>query len=308
MFESLRHWLSDPPPATIFEVGETGVTLARLAPKSRLPEKLLFCPLAEGAVEASPLRQNIHDSVGFETVLKQLLEQAGPNRKKEAALLLPDNCARVAVLEFDNLPADSAERLSLIRWRLKKAVPFDADTASISFHVQRAGTTAGPGSKQFSVLVAVSPVEVITQYEGAVRKLGLMPGYVGISVAAALNLLVEQGVTMLVKRSGRILSVVLVDQGQVRLVRALDEGTSGDALTEDKLREIAADLYPTFVYVADNFGSPVSKLVLAGFGSSFQLAADVFRRELGYESEPLKGPQGFVDAHSAGIWGYLSAS
>lgn len=304
MLAALRHWMSDPPPASIFEVTEAGVTLARLAPKSRLPEKLLFAPLAEGVLESSPVRQNIHNSDEFEAVLKSLLDQAGPNRKKEAALLLPDNCARVAVLDFENLPGDAGERLSLVRWRLKKALPFDVDAASVAYHVQKANAAA----KQFSVLVAVSPVEVVTQYETAVRKFGLVPGYVGISVTAALNLVVEHGVTMLVKRSGRTLSLVIVDQGQVRLTRALDEGTAGEILAEDKLREMAADLYPTFVYVADNFGAPVSKLVLAGFGSSFPLAADVFRRELGYEIEALKGPQGVVDAHSAGIWGYLSAN
>jgi type IV pilus assembly protein PilM len=300
MIGALKHWLSDPPAATIFEVSEAGVTLARLRPKSRLPEKVVWASLPEGAVEASPLRENIHRTDDFDAALKEALEQAGPHRKKEAALFLPDNCARVAVLDFENLPGDAGERLSLIRWRLKKAVPFDVDTASVAYQVQK--------SNPYSVLVAVSPVEVVGQYEAALQRLGLAPGYVGISVAAALNLVVEHGVTMLVKRSGKILSLVVIDQGQVRLVRSLDEGLSGDAWSEDKLREIAADLYPTFVYVADNFGSPVSKLVLAGFGASFSPAVDVFRRELGYEAEALKGPTGMVDANSAGIWGYLGAN
>ncbi len=304
MIDALKHWLSDPPPASIFEVTESGVALARLAPKSRLPEKLVFAPLPEGVIEASLVRENIRDFNGFEAALQQALEQVGPGRKKEAAVILPDNCARVAVLEFENLPGDAAERLALIRWRLKKAVPFDVDTAAIDCHVQK----SNPAAKEFSVLVAVSPIEVVAQYEAAVRSRGLVPGYVGISVAAALNLVVEQGVTMLVKRSGRVLSVVVLDHGLVRLVRSLDEGAGEPALAEDKLREIAADLYPTFVYVADNFGAPVTKLVLAGFEPSFPLAADVFRRELGYEAEALKGPQGIVDGRTTGLWGYLSAS
>lgn len=304
MLAFLKHWLSDPPPATIFEITETGVTLARLTPKSRLPEKLIFATLPEGIVESSPIRQNIHNVEAFEAALQELLQQTGPIRKKDAALLLPDNCARMAVLDFENLPGDPGERLSLIRWRLKKAVPFDVDTASVAYQVQRANATG----KQFSVLVAVSPVEVVSQYEAAVRKLGLVPGFVSISVTATLSLVVEHGITMLVKRSGRILSLAILDQGKVRLIRVLDEGVTGDPLSEDRLREMAADLYPTFVYVADNFGAPVSKLVVAGFGQSVQLASDVFRRELGYEAEPLQGPQGLVDANSAGIWGFLHAN
>ena len=173
MLALLKHWLSDPPPATIFEIAETGVTLARLTPKSRLPEKLVFAPLPEGIVESSPIRQNIHNVEAFEAALQELLQQTGPIRKKDAALLLPDNCARTAVLDFENLPGDPGERLSLIRWRLKKAVPFDVDTASVAYQVQRANATG----KQFSVLVAVSPVEVVSQYEAAVRKLGNITGF-----------------------------------------------------------------------------------------------------------------------------------
>jgi hypothetical protein len=106
---------------------------------------------------------------------------------------------------------------------------------------------------------------------------------------------------------------VVIDQGCVRLVRSLEAG-AGEAsaeaagLSEDRLKEMAADLYPTFVYVADNFGAPISKLVLAGFGLNFPLASDVFLRELGHQAEPLQGPLGIVEPHNAGIWGFLNAN
>jgi type IV pilus assembly protein PilM len=305
MFEGLQHWLQDPPPGLIFEITETGVSLARLGTKSRLPEALAFAPLAAGAVEASPVKENVHQPEALDQALAEVLQQAAPVRKrKEAALLLPDNCARLAVLEFEHLPGDSGERLSLLRWRLKKSVPFDVDTAAVSYQVQRSPA----GSKSLSVLVAVSPVEVIGQYEAALRRAGLNPGYVSVALAAALNLVEESGVTMLAKLAGRALSLAVLQEGQVRLVRSLEAGPAGEPLTEDRLREMAADLYPTFVYVADNLGAPVSRLVLAGFGGAFDLAREVFRRELGSEAEPLKGPQGMVEPHQAGIWGFLRAN
>lgn len=310
MLSRLAHWLSDPPPSLIFEISEAGVSLARLGPKSRLPETVVFSPLAEGAVEASPIRENVRHADELDRALRDALGQANGSasakkkKRKEAALLLPDNCARITVMDFENLPGDAGERLALMRWRLKKAVPFDVDTASIDYQIQR----ASGATKQISVLVAVSPAEVISQYEAAVRRLGLAPGHVSISVAAALNLVVEQGVTMLAKLGAHTLSLVVVDQGQVRLVRTLEAGTGQQTLSEDRFREMAADLYPTFVYVADNFGAPISKLVLAGFGQAFQPAADVFRHDLGYEAEALKGPQGIIEPHAAGIWGFLSST
>lgn len=309
MLHRLIDWLKDPPPALVFEISEAGVALAKLGPESRLPESLLYAPLAAGAIDPSPIRENVRQPEELDRVLQDLVAQLGTNgsrrRRKDAAVLLPDNCARITVLDFETLPGDPGERLALIRWRLKKAVPFDVDTAAISYQVQR---TSAATTKRISVLVAVSPVEVIAQYEAAVRKLGLAPGHVGISVAAALNLVAEHGVTMLAKLAGHTLSLVVCDQGQIRLVRSLETGASAAGINEDRLREMAADLYPTFVYVTDNFGAPVSKIVLAGFGPAFSLAADVFRRELGYEAEALAGPHGLVEEHSAGIWGFLNGN
>ena len=318
----LGRWFHEPPPDLILEITEAAVSLACLGKKSRLPQTLSVSPLAEGSVDASPIRENIHNTEDLDRALREVIAQTSANgaplRKKEVAVLLPDNCARVTVLDFETLPGDTSERLALIRWRLKKAVPFDVDTAALSYQVQRAvEKDSKPGAgNPISVLVAVSPSEVIGQYEEAVRRAGLAPGYVSVSLAASLNLVVEHGVTMLAKLAGHTLSLVVIDQGRVRLVRSLEAGPGAEAaaaaaplvLSEERLKEMAADLYPTFVYVADNFGAPISKLVLAGFGSNFPLASEVFRRELGHQAEPLQGPQGIVDPHNAGIWGFLSGN
>ncbi len=305
MVPRLLQWLHDPPPSLIFEITEQGVALARMGHKSRLPEVALFEPLAPGVVEASPIRENVHRAEELDRALARLMALANPPRKKkEAALLLPDNCARMTVLEFENLPGDARERLSLLRWRLKKSVPFDVETASLAYQVQRPTGRSGPSG--ISVLVTVSPSEVIGQYEAAVRRLGLLPGHVSTSAAAALNLVAEQGVTMLAKLAGAILTLVVINEGIVRMVRMLPAETG--PVTESALREMAADLYPTFVYVADNLGAPVSRLVLAGFGNAQTMASDIFRQDLGCEPQPLSGPLGVVDTTNAGIWGYLSAN
>ena len=46
--------------------------------------------------------------------LLEALDQLGPIRRPEAALILPDACSRLTVLEFDNLPPKTDERESLI--------------------------------------------------------------------------------------------------------------------------------------------------------------------------------------------------
>jgi len=72
------------------------------------------------------------------------------------------------------------------------------------------------------------------------------------------------------------------------------------------LDELIEDLYPTLVFIADNFQSPVEKLVLSGFDSLIERALTRFPGELSCEVEPLKDTIGIVGERDAGIQGFLS--
>jgi len=64
-------------------------------------------------------------------------------RGREVTLVVPDAAARVLLVDFDELPAKAAEALPVVRFRLKKLLPFDADEAAVSYQVMsepKAGT------------------------------------------------------------------------------------------------------------------------------------------------------------------------
>ena len=50
--------------------------------------------------------------------------------------MLPDAAVRVMLLDFEALPAKHDEAEGVIRFRLKKSLPFDVDKAKVSYHVQ----------------------------------------------------------------------------------------------------------------------------------------------------------------------------
>ena len=50
-------------------------------------------------------------------------------------MIVPDAAVRVLLLDFDELPAKPVEALPVVRFRLKKLLPFDADDAAISYQV-----------------------------------------------------------------------------------------------------------------------------------------------------------------------------
>ena len=56
-------------------------------------------------------------------------------------MILPDYAARVTVLDFDSFPTIAEEQASpRARFRVKKTIPFDIDSAAVSYFPQ---TVAG---------------------------------------------------------------------------------------------------------------------------------------------------------------------
>ena len=214
MYQSLQ-LVGDPPPLLVFEISEQGVAGVRRNPKTLAVEARAFCPLPQGAVEASAVKENVHNPEELRQAVEAVLQQLGPVRRPDVALILPDDSSRLTVLDLDKLPADARERLALIRWRLKKTVPFDIDRARISYLPQ-------PSASGVSVLVAATPPEVVQQYEAPFQLAGLFPGYVSLSTAAALNLTRGGGMNVLAKMAGRTLTIVALQNGAVRMIRHVD--------------------------------------------------------------------------------------
>ncbi len=173
---------------------------------------------------------------------------------------------RLAVLEFENLPEKDEERMALVRFRLKKTVPFDVDTAAVSYFIQS-------GNK---VVVAVAPADIIAQYEAPFRAAGLQPGIVTPGALTLLELLPATGSYLVAHQNSGALAVLVVSNGVLTLSRSLElnsdlqnQDAAGNA--SDPLDEIVSDLYATSVYVEDQAGARPDRLYLAGFGEESKL-------------------------------------
>src|SRR5262249_15386144 len=163
----------------------------------------------------------------------------------------------------DNLPADPKEQLALIRFRLRKSVPFDVESAAVSYFVQPSN------GKKVDVVVLVAPLEIVSRYEAAFRSAGLNPGLVTTSALAALNLIPGQGITVVAKITGGALTVMVLEHGRLKLLRCLE-------VHANDIAEISADLYPTFIYIEDNFKVKAERLLLCGFGDRMETARSQF--------------------------------
>ena len=287
MLDVFKSILRDPPPGMAFEISEEGIAAARIGARVEME----FQPLRPGVLSISPVRENVLEEAALLAAVKQVAATQAAWKRKGAALILPDYSARLTVLDFDQFPADAKEQLALIRFRLKRSVPFDVDTAAISYAAQ-------PGAGNTDVVVVMTPREIVARYEAPFRAAGMNPGLVTMSSLAALELAPETGLNVFAKLAGRVLTVLVRNQGVLKMARCVELPSAG-------LEDVAAVLAPTLVFVEDNLGGRAEKLTLCGFGEGTDEAQRRFTEELGVETEPLRSPLGTPGERDAGLLGYL---
>lgn len=282
--------LDDAPPRYVFELSEAGIAVAR----NGRPPQVGFQPLEAGIIAVSPIKDNV---LRPEALLAQVeaLAPRGEKKRQRAVLILPDFSVRVSVLDFDAFPTEPEQQLSLVRFRIKKSLPFDLESACISYHPQ-----ASADGKRWDVVVAVTPQEILARYEAPFRSAGFQPGIVTTSSLCAMELMRHAGVSVLAKLSGRTLTLAVGQQGTLKLLRTLE-------LADCSAYEIASHLHPTFAYIEDQLSAKAEKVLVCGLGS----LTDALSRELGNGAgpaiEPLRSRIGVPHHYDAGLLGYLES-
>src|SRR5487761_2304911 len=125
-------------PRVACEIMPQGVVAARSAAAGAPLSAVARVSLAEGAVTPSLKAGNIVDRVAVTAAIRGAMEEIGERRNVRdgnLTLVIPDSAVRVLLLEFESLPGRAAEALPLVRFRLKKLLPFDADDAMVTYQV-----------------------------------------------------------------------------------------------------------------------------------------------------------------------------
>jgi type IV pilus assembly protein PilM len=210
-------------PRLALEIRAEGVVAARAEDATGLLSAVSRGLLAEGVVTPGLKAGNIGDGLGgiggraaVVLAVKKALE-AVVLKTREVTLVVPDAAVRVLLLDFDALPGKMLEALPVVRFRLKKLLPFDADDAAVSYQVMEM-------RKGMVRVVAVAmPRDVLAEYEGVVRAAGFEPGAVLPSTLAALAGLEEEAGPVLVVNAGRQgVTTAIVRDGVVLLHRSVD--------------------------------------------------------------------------------------
>src|ERR1700736_5662820 len=125
-------------------------------------------------------------------------------KDEEVALLVPDAVIRVFVLHFDVFPRKTEEAIPMLRWRLKKSVPFEAEETLISYMRQ------APRGDGVDIVTGLARLRIVREYEWLVEALGLFPGVVISSTLASLPLVSDDRPALFARVGGSTLTTAIL--------------------------------------------------------------------------------------------------
>jgi type IV pilus assembly protein PilM len=160
------------------------------------------------------------------------------------------------LLDFEALPTKAEEIEPVIRFRLKKSLPFDVDNAVLSYDVTRANGTV-------RAVAAVAPREIIEEYEKAFRDAGYEPGVILPSSLAALGLVEGERPTLVLKVDPMNITITAVEHQELRLVRTLDNPHGGSFSAAD----LTEAVLPSIVFFEDTFAAHIEKIYIGGMAT-----------------------------------------
>jgi len=243
-------------PKLACEIAADRVLAGRGSERGSVIEVCAAGELPPGSLVPDLIETNLRDRNQVSQTIRDTLG-AVSGRSHDVIAVLPDTAVRVALLDFETLPTNRQEAEGVVRFRLKKSLPFDVEKAKISYDTQ----TSTNGLR---VIAAVALNSVIEDYESAFRDAGYTPGVVLPSMLAALGATDADKPTMVVKVDAQTTSIAILERQQLLLFRTL-ENARGVAITGEQLAE---EVYPSIVFFQDTYHLNLEQIFVAGLSDA----------------------------------------
>ena len=260
-----------PRPAVALEIASTRVSALRLGGGSPPSPTYAVEPLPAGAVVPSLTTPNLVDQAVVSAAVGRVLAAVGGGR--QVALVVPDSVAKVSLVRLEQVPARLPELDAMLRFQVRKSVPFRADDAQFTW---TDGQEVEGGGHEY--LVALARRELIAQYETVVAAAGAHAGLVDLATFDLVNLVLAGGAKeddwLLVHVAADYATLVIVRRGRVIFYR--HRGADGEESLADLVHQAS-------MYYEDRLsGGGFGRVCLAGAaeGPDGAAGADEMRRAL----------------------------
>jgi type IV pilus assembly protein PilM len=250
----LTRWLdATPHPGLAIEISPERVSAARFT-RAGSVEGFAVENLPLGAVVPSAIETNLVNVAAVKTALTNLAATLKMG-DEDAALLVPDPVIRVFVQHFDDFPRSQEEAIPMLRWKLKKSVPFEVDETLLSYMRQ---PSRGEG---VDVVTAIARLRIIKEFESLLESIAVRPGVVLSSTLAAISLLEDHRPTLLARLSGTSLTTAIVRAGVLAGYRCTELPATAAQITPQMLLE---EVFPLAAYYQDTWQEGIQAVRVAG--------------------------------------------
>ena len=273
----ITRWLdATPHPPLALEITPEKVAAARFGRTGAL-DSYAVETLPQGAIVPSAVESNIGNPAQVKMAVSNVCARLKA-KDEDIALILPDPVIRVFVQHFDEFPRSTQEAEPMLRWKLKKSVPFEVDETLISFMRQ------SPREDGVDIVTALARLRIVREYESLAEGLELRPGVVVSSSLAAITLLDDHKPTLLARVSENSLTTAIVREGVLCGYRCTELPAQGLELTPQMLLE---EIYPVAAYYQDTWREGVQAVSLTGLGSRLPEFVPPFEEEFHCEISSL---------------------
>lgn len=259
-------------PTVAIGVTSRRVTVAAVAGSGRsaMVTHAATVSLPDGLVAPALAGTNIASRADLAAALRTALDQAGLRSARRAALIVPDSIARVSLVELEQLPSRTTELDRILRWQLRKSLPFPVGEARLSHFVAH----TSPGRTTLAVVLARA--DVLAEYEAAADAIGVHAGIVDLASLNVANAVLTAG-----PAAGDSLLVSLApDATTLLLLRGNDlmfyrhrAGASEES--------VGALVHQTAMFHVDRLGGAKFDRVLVAGGDAHPADVGRFRAEIG---------------------------
>ena len=245
-------------------------------------------PLPRDAFHSGLLGGPLRDPAAFEALVGGLVRGGSKERHvKAASLVIPDAWLRVAFAESGDLPRTAEQRDEVLRWKLRRLVPFRVDELRVS------GAEVAPLPRQEEprrLLLGFGIEQLLDQVEDAFAAHGVRLGRISntsLSLLAALE-----------ARREEIVALTLVEEHGYTLVFARGsepilhryKGFAGSVPEVGRTGLIVRDLKLTRNFLDEQLpGVPLGRVLLLAAPEQEPLWVDLLSEGLGEATVPLDG-------------------
>jgi type IV pilus assembly protein PilM len=281
-------------PTVAMDMGIRHLALARLAKEKDRWTLTSFdqVDVPEDLLESDVFRIRITSAQRYRGLIAASLQKEGVKTDR-ISLVVPDHMARVALMPFEELPRTRREVTELVRWKMKKAVPFKVEESAVDYEI-----LPGEGGRGFNVLAVLVPVSIIEEQESVFVKQGIHPGLIDLSTFSLLHLyrkvidaeMPAGGDLLLLNATGAFFTLMILRDGLPIFYRCKTFAFGGEQDVDAAHRLLHRECQASLVYYQERLnGRELSRVYMRLVGHDPVRVASLFH------GAPVASPPELID-------------